>query len=314
MPEYSDSDVLIAPNILEYPYSRSTGPVIGHFMTALRDGRIEGIRTGDGRVLCPPTEYDPATGESLSADATVDVGPGGAVTTWAWVAQPRAQHLLDRPFAFALIRLDGADTALLHMVDAGKESAMQTGMRVQPRWRDERVGEIQDIEAFVPETAAEPVTKIDTPVELEYRFTAGRAASRFLRNVEQGKLVGQRCPQCKKVYCPPRGACAACGVPTDEEVELGDTGTVTTFCVVNVPFYGQQLEIPYVSATILMDGADIGLMHLIQEAKIEDVHMGMRVEAVWVEPEERKPTLESIKYFRPTGEPDADFETYRAHV
>jgi uncharacterized OB-fold protein len=164
------------------------------------------------------------------------------------------------------------------------------------------------------DTGTDTVTKIDTPIRLEYRFTPGRAASRFLRGVEQGKLVGQRCPQCGKVYVPPRGACAACGVPTDQEVELGDKGTVTTFCVVNVPFYGQKLDIPYVSATILLDGADIGLMHLIQECNTDDVHMGMRVEAVWVDEAERKPTLESIRYFRPTGEPDAEYESYGKHV
>jgi uncharacterized protein len=158
------------------------------------------------------------------------------------------------------------------------------------------------------------VTKIDTPIELRYRFTAGRAQSRFLHGIAQGKILGQRCPQCGKVYCPPRGACASDGVATTEEVEVSDKGTVTTFCVVNVPFYDQKMEIPYVSATILLDGADIGMMHLIQEAKAEDVHMGMRVEAVWAPPEEREPTLESIKYFRPTGEPDADYESYRAHV
>jgi uncharacterized protein len=162
--------------------------------------------------------------------------------------------------------------------------------------------------------AAEPVTMLDVPIELHYRYTPGRAASRFLRNLERGRLVGQRCPQCGKVYVPPRGACAACGVATDEEVELGDKGTVTTFCVVNVPFYGQKIEIPYVSATILMDGADIGLMHLIQECNAGDVHMGMRVEPVWVDEADRQPTLESIKHFRPTGEPDADYESYRAHV
>jgi uncharacterized OB-fold protein len=164
------------------------------------------------------------------------------------------------------------------------------------------------------EAAAESVTKIDTPIELNYRFMPGRAASRFLRRVEQGKLVGQRCPQCKKVYVPPRGSCPTCGVATDEDVELGDKGTVTTFCVVNVPFYGQKIEIPYVSATILMDGADIGLMHLIQECRAEDVHMGMRVEPVWVEEADREPTLESIRHFRPTGEPDAAYDSYRAHV
>ena len=42
--------------------------------------------------------------------------------------------------------------------------------------------------------------------------------------------------------------------------------------------------------------------------------MGMRVEAVWVPPEERKPTLESIRHFRPTGEPDAPYEDFKEYV
>jgi uncharacterized OB-fold protein len=166
------------------------------------------------------------------------------------------------------------------------------------------------------DTAAEDiVTKIDTPIELRYRYVAGHAQSMFLRGIQQGKILGQRCPVCHKVYCPPRGACASDGVALAEEpVEVSEKGTVTTFCVVNVPFYDQKMEIPYVSATILLDGSDIGMMHLIQEAKAEDVHMGLRVEAVWAPPEEREPTLESIKYFRPTGEPDAEYESYREHV
>jgi uncharacterized OB-fold protein len=158
------------------------------------------------------------------------------------------------------------------------------------------------------------VTVIDTPIHLEYRYTPGRAASRFLRGIERGRIMGQRCPQCHKVYVPPRGACAADGVPTDEEVELADTGTVTTFCVVNVPFYGQRIKLPYVSATILLDGADIGLMHLIQECDADEVHMGMRVQAVWCEPGARRPTLESILHFRPVGQPDADPATYADYV
>jgi uncharacterized protein len=147
----AEPDVLEAPNILEYPYSRSVGPIIGQFMTRLRDGQFVGIKTKAGRVICPPTEYDPDTGEELSE--FVQVGPGGVVTTWAWVSQPHDKHPLDRPFAWALVQLDGADTALLHVVDAGDESRMKTGMRVQPRWRAERVGDIHDVEAFVPEDA-----------------------------------------------------------------------------------------------------------------------------------------------------------------
>jgi uncharacterized OB-fold protein len=144
-----ENEVLSAPNILEYPYTRTVGPIIGKFLTELRDGRILGIRTRDGRVMVPPAEYDPETGEDLSE--FTPVGDHGVVTTWCWVSSPRAKHPFDRPFAWALIKLDGADTALLHAVDGGDESAMATGMRVQARWREERVGEIQDIACFVPE-------------------------------------------------------------------------------------------------------------------------------------------------------------------
>ncbi len=145
-----DSGVLSAPHVLEYPYRRSVGPVLGRFFTALRDGKLVGVKTAQGRVLAPPAEYDPETGAAVS-DQFVDVGPGGVVTTWSWCARPRAKQPLDRPFAWALIRLDGADTAMLHAVDAGEPSRMKTGMRVRPRWRAERVGHVADIECFEPE-------------------------------------------------------------------------------------------------------------------------------------------------------------------
>ena len=144
-----DTEVLTALHVLEYPYKRSVGPVIGRFLTGLRDRRLEGIRAADGRVLVPPVEYDPQTAQTLSE--FVEVGPGGVVQTWTWISEPRSNNPLSEPFAWALIKLDGADTALLHAVDAGDETKMSTGMRVRPRWRDERAGHILDIECFEPE-------------------------------------------------------------------------------------------------------------------------------------------------------------------
>jgi uncharacterized protein len=161
---------------------------------------------------------------------------------------------------------------------------------------------------------AEPVRSTKTPAHLEYRYSPGLAASRFLQGVAQKKLLGQRCPVCKKVYVPARGACPTDGVPTYEEIELPHVGTITSFCIVNVQFYGQGMECPYVSALILLDGSDIPIMHLIQEVPADEVHMGMRVEAVWVPDDEIGPTLESIKYFRPNGQPDADWDSYKDNV
>ena len=147
-----ESDVLAAPHTLEFPYTRSTGPVIGRFLTGLRERRIEGVRGSDGRVIVPAVEYDPVTSEPTGD--FVEVAQAGVVTSWAWVYAPRPKHPLDRPFAWALIRLDGADTAMLHLVDAADPTRMRTGMRVRVRWRAQTEGEIQDIECFEPEDRA----------------------------------------------------------------------------------------------------------------------------------------------------------------
>jgi uncharacterized protein len=150
MPE---SEALHASHRLEYPYSRSVGPVIGAFMTGLRDGKLLGVRGAGGSVIVPPTEYDPTTGDDTGD--MVDVGPGGAVESWAWVSHPLPKHPMSTPFAWALIRLDGADTALLHVVDTGGTEQLTTGDRVTVKFRPaaDRVGAMSDIEAFVPEGA-----------------------------------------------------------------------------------------------------------------------------------------------------------------
>jgi hypothetical protein len=144
--------ILSAPHVLECDYKRSLGSVLGRFFNGLRDRRIEGVRTKQGKVLLPPAEYDPFTGESTTGDF-VEVGPAGVVTSWAWVNEPRPKHPLTTPFAFALIQLDGADTAMLHAVAAGDASKMSTGMRVTVKWADETTGRILDIACFVPEEA-----------------------------------------------------------------------------------------------------------------------------------------------------------------
>lgn len=161
---------------------------------------------------------------------------------------------------------------------------------------------------------SEPVSMITTPVELTYDYTVGQVENGFLRALGEGRIVGQRCLQCGNVYVPPRGACPADGVPTEEEVELPDRGLVTTFCIVNVPFLGQKIEPPYVAAHVLLDGADITFQHLILGCPADEVRMGMRVEAVWKPREEWGTSMENIDHFRPTGEPDAPFETYRHHT
>jgi uncharacterized OB-fold protein len=320
---------LVEHHVLEYPggYTRSIGPALSRYFTGLRDGKIVGVRLTDGRVMVPPTEYDPVTAAAL--DDYVDVGPAGTVTAWTWVDSPRAgKHHLDHPFAFALVRPDGADTAMVHVVDAPQD-AISVGMRVQPRWRTERRGYVTDLDAWVPladgatpepappnraeDATEEPVTGIVTPIRLEYEINAGRAASRYLRGLAEKKILGARAEDSDQVYVPPRGSDPTSGSPTSVEVEVADTGTVTTFCVVNVPGLSEAApDIPYVCAQILLDGGNTPWFGLIQGVPAEDVRMGMRVQAVWAD--ELKADAANIKWFEPTGEPDADYETYKAYA
>ena len=316
------SQPLRAPLEIGFDYTRSLGPTLSQFMTALADRRILGSRGADGRVHAPPFEYDPAT--LAPPDELVPVGPEGSVTTWSWMPQPLEGQPLEHPFAWALIRLDGADTAMLHAVDAGSPASMRTGMRVRARWAEVTVGHIRDIACFEPlsepkgrgfgSQVSEPVAMVTTPVRLHYEHTASPEESRFLRGLAGGKLLGQRCPACGKVYVPPRGACPTDGVPTTDEVELPDQGTIATFCVVNVPYPWQRVTPPYVTAAVLLDGADIPLQHLILGCEPGEVRMGMRVRAFWKPRHQWGTTLENIDHFYPTGEPDAPYETYAHHL
>lgn len=161
---------------------------------------------------------------------------------------------------------------------------------------------------------SEPVTGISATQHFEFDINAGEAPARFLRGLADGRILAERCPVCSKVYVPPRGSCPVDAVPTTEEVELAHTGTVTTFCVVNIAFSDLAPEVPYVCAQVLLDGADLALFGLVAEMPADEVKMGTRVEAVWLPPEERTMSLNSIKWFRPTGEPDADYETYKDYI
>jgi uncharacterized OB-fold protein len=329
-------DTLSAPLTIAFDYTRSLGPVLGRFMAGLRERRVLGGRASDGRVHVPPLEYDPDTHAPVTE--LVEVSPTGTVVSWTWTDRPLEGQPLDRPFGWALIRLDGADTPLLHAVDAGAAEAMSTGMRVRIRWASSPVGHIRDIECFEPagrrserlpdpqnhadvrptvsvadEAAGAVVTIMTTPVRLHYTHSTSVEESGYLRALAEGRIVGRRCPACRKVYVPPR-VCPACGVATVQEVEVADRGTVTTFCVVNVPFAGQRLTPPYVVAQVLLDGADIPIPHLILGVPAADVRMGLRVAAVWRDRADWSTTPENIDHFEPSGEADAPYETFAEHL
>ena len=281
------------------------------------------MRGSDGRVHVPPAEYDPVTYERLTE--IVPVASVGTVVSWTWQPAPLEGQPLDRPFAWALIKLDGADTPLLHAVDAASADAISTGARVHAHWVDEPVGAITDIAYFALGDEAEPEGERRRPRPGHHaghpvgdRDPAHRVASRehvpARRSRRASCSARAHAARTGKVYFPPREADPATGQQLDEFIELPDKGTVTTFAIINIPFAGQRIKPPYVAAYVLLDGADIPFLHLITEIDAAEVRMGMRVEAVWKPREEWGLGIDNIDYFRPTGEPDADYDTYKHHL
>lgn len=310
-------DILRAPLVVEFPFTRSLGPVQSAFLTGLRERTVLGVRTSDDRVLVPPVEYDPVTAEEIRD--LVEVAATGTVTTWAWNPSPRRDQPSAEPFAWVLVRLDGADTSLLHVLAAPGPDSVRSGMRVRVRWAHERTGAITDIACFEPYDSEpdgraptahrgifdDAVTGVVAPARLDYTYSPGRAQTAYINALAGRKAVGERCPRCRKVYVPPRGACPTCGVATEEQVEVGPRGTVTTYCIVNIKAKNLDIDVPYVYAHIALDGADLALHGRIGGIPYDQVRMGLRVEPVWTDGS-RHPD-----HYRPTGEPDADYDAYK---
>jgi uncharacterized OB-fold protein len=293
-------------------------------MTGLTEQKLLGIRNG-GTVLCPPLEWDPKTGKELDHDF-VEVGPAGTVQSWNWVAKPSEQHPLSKPFAFALIKLDGADTALMHAVDAGSIDDMSTGMRVAPRWRAERKGHITDIEAFVPGEEAqggggagaeEPVTMMEYNASITYNTPIPTNQIRSEAANAEGRFLGFKCPECGRMYTGAKSFCPIDNIELleEHEVDLPQTGVVSNYTIIEPVQYPGQTETERFSRVhVKLDGVDVvlGFQPLLDVA-VDDVRIGMKVSAVWASEGEASnldPRMEGrLIGWMPTGEADVDDPT-----
>jgi uncharacterized OB-fold protein len=319
---------------LEFPYQRTLGPILGPFMTALRDGKLLGIRAGN-RVICPPVEFNPETLENLAPDF-VEVGPAGRVECFTWVAEPSSKHPFQVPFAFAEIKLDGADTTITHAVKASGPDAIATGMRVKVQFREQRSGTINDI-YFVPEQEAVAqeitcgegeVAKFTHRISLVYKEHLYPSRASFAQGLLDGKFIGQKSPVTGKVSIPSKGYDNVSGIMLGPEhyVELASTGTAVSYTVITpIQYQGQTKTEPYVSAVIFLDGADQPLAQQeIHGIPASDFRVGMRLRAIFKPKEQRSvasvcnswafcTTGDVIERWEPTGEPDVapeDFPDY----
>lgn len=298
---------------LTMPYTLTTGPAAGTFLTELAHRRIVGTRViADGRVIVPPVDY-PGGATDVDTEFVVLRGTG-EITAWTRTANG----------ILATIRLDGADTDLLHRI-VGDDADLRTGARVRAVWSDEPVErlaspflqlagfELADgtVEGPAPgewAPAAEPITELKYSMQLDYEHSYGPYYGRMFDELACAKrIVGSKCPRCRSVLVPARGNCDVCFVPTAQMLDVADTGTILGFSVIHLEFVGQTRTPPYVYAEINLDGTATRLIHNVggvDMARAEELlDISTRVRAVWRDQSPGAGSLDDIEYFTPIDAP-----------
>jgi uncharacterized OB-fold protein len=175
---------------------------------------------------------------------------------------------------------------------------------------------------------SEPLQVMEHLVSLTYSEDLPPNTVRFGEALQAGRILGQKCPICGRVYVPPKDFCPLDVVVLgpEHDVEVSDTATVTGFTIITpVRYYGQTKTEPFVFASVLLDRAD-GVLggQDISGIPADEVHIGQRVRAVWKPVDDRTweglsargygSVAGAIDSFTPTGEPDVPQEHLQEHT
>ncbi len=139
--------------------------------------------------------------------------------------------------------------------------------------------------------------------EIPYKHSSRKVATRFFNELKNGRIMGTKCPRCKRVLVPPWSFCEQCFVALDEWVKVEETGTIETFTICYEKFTGLP-DPPYTIGGVKLEGADTSFVHFIGGVDLSDpeevlkkIKVGTRVKAVWRE--KREGNILDIKYFEP---------------
>lgn len=288
-------------------YTLSTGPAAGRFLAELGQQRIVGSRCPEcARIVAPAQDFcgrcHAACGEDL-----VEVPASGVLTA---VTRTPDQVL-------CLVRLDGTDADFLHRI-VGEPPAI--GTRVEAVWADgEPSGTILDLAGFRSGAdgdaravtsyapAVEPLPERPDSIELKYRHSYGPYYGRLFDELgAHRRIMGSRCPSCSAVMLPPREWCDVCHVRTTAWADVADVGELKAFSVIHLEFVGQLRKPPYIYAEIVLDGASTKLIHMLDGVDPHDaprlLRPGMKVRAVWKDPDQAVGTLQDISHFEPVDD------------
>jgi len=130
-------------------------------------------------------------------------------------------------------------------------------------------------------------TFLEQKWNITYTHATGETAGKFLSELGNKKIMGRRCPMCKRVLVPPRTFCDRCYVSTKEWIEVKDEGVIEAFTLVYAPFKSYP-DPPYALGYVRLNGADTAILNFIKEVDLSDpkaasekLKIGTRVKVVF---------------------------------
>lgn len=149
IPEISEEPI-VAEVIAHSSFLVSTGVTGTTFLKEIKDNKkIVGTKCSKcGKVYVPPRLHCPDC--FIKMDKWVDLSGKGTLESFTIVRYKESYHLKDVPYAYGLIKMDGADTGIVHMLGEVDLNKIKVGMRVEPVYKEQREGSFLDIDYFKP--------------------------------------------------------------------------------------------------------------------------------------------------------------------
>jgi uncharacterized OB-fold protein len=151
MATFDTSDCYVVEGKLALPYTYFAGRVGSTFITTLRDQRkIMGVKCNAcSKVFVPPRQTCERCMEDIR-DNWVTLSDTGEVVNFTVVRYDDKHLPRKAPFVLAMIKLDGADTPMAHIVEGIDPENMTEGLKVKAVFSDQTTNTILDIDHFEP--------------------------------------------------------------------------------------------------------------------------------------------------------------------
>jgi len=132
-------------------------------------------------------------------------------------------------------------------------------------------------------------------VRADYNFWVGQYLDKFFDNLENKKLIGNKCSKCGDVFVPPRKICGKCNVsiPLDQNwVNLPETGILKNYTItpyrVNDRTHRKAKDL--LLGMVQIDGSKTTIVYRLLNLDPKEVKIGMKLKLEWVEKTKGEPS------------------------